>query len=198
MAFSNITSSNGSSRCDVYFFLKDNISIHRKKSKPSSRSLNEMLHLAEMKGFSCFQKPARGFSQFHDTSALKSFKLKKYRSKEAAFDNSGFESIYANMSEWLDAMKITLPSRLTPVCYGGSFAAKTSQIVNLPAERWTAIENSLSRGNNIEEGHFAERSWAGILSVPLPKKMEQAINNRSHYINFRGGEIGALVAKTKR
>jgi hypothetical protein len=198
-ALSNITSSKGSSpSCDVYVFLKDNISIHRKKSKPSSRCLNEMLHLAEMKGFSCFQKPARGFSQFHDTSALKSFKLKKYRSKEAAFDNSGFESIYANMSEWLDAMKISLPSRFTPVCYGGSFAVKVSQIVNLPSETWSAIDKSLSRGNNIEEGHFAERAWAGMFSLPLSKKLEDTIGNRSHYINFRGGEIGALVAKTKR
>lgn len=146
-----------------------------------------------------FPKAARGFSQFHDTSALKSFKLKKYRGKEAAFDNSGFESIYANMSEWLDAMKISLPSRrLTPVCYGGSFAVKTSQIVSLPGQTWSAITKSLSRGNNIEEGHFAERSWAGILSGPFSKQVEEAITNRSHYINFRGGEIGALVAKTNK
>lgn len=191
----NVTSGQESS--DVYFFLKDNIAIHRKKSKPSSRSFNEMLHLAALKGFSCFQKPARGFSQFHDTMALKSFKLKKYRSKEEAFDNSQFESVYANMSEWLHAMNLSLSTRFTPVCYGGSFAVKSSQVFKFPIDTWLAINTSLSRGNNIEEGHFAERAWAGIFSLPLSKKSEDAISNRSHYVNFRGGEIGALVANTK-
>ena len=32
---------------------------------------------------------------------------------------------------------------------------------------WTAIERSLSRGNNILEGHFAERTWVSLLAKPL-------------------------------
>ena len=28
---------------------------------------------------------------------------------------------------------------------------------------WASIAKSLSRGNNIEEGHYMERLWAGLL-----------------------------------
>ena len=99
------------------------------------------------------------------------------------------------MSEWLDAMNLSLPARFTPVCYGGSFAVKSSQIFSIPADTWLAINKSLSRSNNIEEGHFAERTWAGIFSAPISLESEEAIGNRSHYVNSRGGEIGALVTK---
>ena len=63
-------------------------------------------------------------------------------------------------------MQINLPSPLTPVCYGGNFAAKATQIYPRK-DLWKRMVTSLSRTNDIEEGHFAERAWAGILSYPL-------------------------------
>ena len=69
-----------------------------------------------------------------------------------------------------------MPGPLTPVCYGGNFAAKASQIYS-KKKLWERMATSLSRGDSIEEGHFAERAWAGILSYPLNSN-ETAIMQR--------------------
>ena len=34
------------------------------------------------------------------------------------------------------------------------------------------LVQSLSRGDNIVEGHYCERSWAGLLSAILPEKTQ--------------------------
>jgi hypothetical protein len=39
------------------------------------------------------------------------------------------------------------------------------------------LEISLTRGDNIEEGHFVERSWAALLSNPLELIQIDAIQN---------------------
>ena len=37
-----------------------------------------------------------------------------------------------------------------------------------PASVWKALERSLRRGpDSLEEGHYAERSWAGLMAAPL-------------------------------
>ena len=48
---------------------------------------------------------------------------------------------------------------------------KASQIYQYSQNNiWRKIEESLSVGDSIQEGHFAERSWANLLSYPLSKK----------------------------
>ena len=38
---------------------------------------------------------------------------------------------------------------------------------------WAALRDSLARADNLEEGHYAERSWAGLLSpAALPDEQE--------------------------
>jgi hypothetical protein len=51
-----------------------------------------------------------------------------------------------------------------PVCYGGTFAAMRSSIRARPHATWAALEQSLRRGDNIEEGHFVERMWGALLT----------------------------------
>ena len=51
-----------------------------------------------------------------------------------------------------------------PVCYRGSFLAQRKQFLNQPEESWVKMEASLSRADNIVEGHYAERMWASALS----------------------------------
>jgi hypothetical protein len=56
---------------------------------------------------------------------------------------------------------------------------------------WEKIEDSLMRGDNIEEGHFAERSWAALLSNPLEDFQVEALKKHSskvirHPYLFRG------------
>ena len=41
---------------------------------------------------------------------------------------------------------------------------------------WRGIRSGLSRGNNIEEGHYAERLWAPLLTPPLEPNESRALS----------------------
>ena len=51
--------------------------------------------------------------------------------------------------------------------FGGAFAATRRQIWARRAETWRRLSDALSRGNNIEEGHYSERLWGLLLAPPL-------------------------------
>ena len=63
-------------------------------------------------------------------------------------------------SRWLDDMSISIPSAATPVCYGGNFAVSVSAFTAVPKTMFAKILQSVSRGSNIMEGGFLERSYA--------------------------------------
>jgi hypothetical protein len=65
---------------------------------------------------------------------------------------------------------------LTQVCYGGTFAVTQYQIRHQTSPvTFAALEQRLSRGDNIEEGHFTERYWAALLAKPLPDYQTDAL-----------------------
>ena len=98
------------------------------------------------------------------------------------------------MAAWLRDMGISLPKPLTPVCYGGIFAVKRSQIAQVPRQIWRNMERSLSRGDNIEEGHFAERTWAGLLHPRLSLEvMDLLIGVSRDVFHVHEGMRGALM-----
>jgi hypothetical protein len=47
---------------------------------------------------------------------------------------------------------------------------------------WLALEKSLARGDNIEEGRFAERSWATLLSDPLTASQVSVLRTYSNEV----------------
>jgi len=122
------------------------------------RPIQDMIRIAIGHGFSCEAKP-HDKPIFYRTSILRSFQI-------AAHQGVNIKSQYESMGQWLDAMGINFPNQLTPVCYGGNFAVKASQIYS-KKELWNRMIKSLARADNIEEGHFADRAWAGILSYTL-------------------------------
>ena len=65
------------------------------------------------------------------------------------------------------------------MCYGGIFAASVENIYKQDMKMWMKLEISLARGDNIEEGHFVERSWAALLSTPLELLQIEALQNYS-------------------
>ena len=71
---------------------------------------------------------------------------------------------------------------LLPVCYGGTFAARRHRIARIPRGFWRALEASLSRGDNIEEGHFAERLWAALFAGRLDASDTRRILCASHQV----------------
>ena len=61
-------------------------------------------------------------------------------------------------------------------------------------EFWSKIEALLSRGDNIQEGHYMERSWAMLLSPKLSAgdegrlvKMTKCAKNDDAYSLLRSG-----------
>ena len=93
--------------------------------------------------------------------------------RQAAFalqqQQPGFQSSVRPLGAWLkQTMGIDLAERaLWPVCYGGLFGATRAAIHRTSKASWEQLRDSLTRGDNIEEGHYAERSWLGLLSQPL-------------------------------
>lgn len=69
-----------------------------------------------------------------------------------------------------------------PMCFGGHFMASIERIQKAPVDDWNAIVQSLGRGDNIEEGHFMERTWAGLLAPPITRLEEEAILEHNYRI----------------
>ena len=87
------------------------------------------------------------------------------------FKNPSFKTL----RDYEEALNISLPMPLTPVCYGGNFAVRASQITKRSKDFWRNIDHALTRADNIEEGHFQERSWAGILTETLDADVARTV-----------------------
>lgn len=170
---------------DIVFFLKDN-DYH----KDTLYTFEELFTFASEVGFGCAEKPVCDCDvdqckvrqeialMLHNQTELDSFSMNSHtrmkRDKKRAFK---FKK-YSKLKDWKEAMELVIPrSGAIPVCYGGMFAVKNKQILNQPEYVWRRIVESLSRGNNIVEGHFAERLWAAMLSIADEEYTETVTKN---------------------
>jgi hypothetical protein len=102
------------------------------------------------------------------------------------FHNDEFE----NVGEWVDKLQlgpVFSTKNIVSICHGGFFAATHARIAIQPNRVWDAMEKSLSRGDSIEEGHYAERIWGCLLSKPISNETAVAIvdkNLKTEYDNF--------------
>ena len=129
-------------------------------------------------------------SDYHQSSILAQFELSGYAKthdqRRGARQRVGFTATHRPLRAWIASVGAELAARfssnaslagapletlrrvlarpLQPVCFGGSFAAATRSIRSLPATLWSVLRAALSRGDNIEESHFMERSWAALLA----------------------------------
>jgi hypothetical protein len=87
-----------------------------------------------------------------------------------------------------------------PICYGGYFMASIERIMLAPVDDWNPIVESLSRGDNIEEGHFMERIWASLLSRPMTIEEELDILDQDYNIirNLRHPFAGLVLIEKWR
>jgi hypothetical protein len=92
-------------------------------------------------------------------------------------DTIPFKSTHANIGAYWLAINLTLLQEFVPVCYRGIFASSVENIYKQDMNMWQKFMESLSRGDNIEEGHFGERSWAAMLSNPLEPLQIEALQN---------------------
>jgi len=152
----------------VVVFLKDNNIGHQ--NNMNRDSFEDMLTMAaSSRGFGCSLISNGHYSAYHETTRLYTFSMANYHrfGGEIAAGKVSFKSVYPNLGEFLKAKNLESKKSLTQVCYGGSFAASVSNIRRIDQSSWGELEHSLSRGNNIEEGHFMERTWASILATPI-------------------------------
>ena len=114
-------------------------------------------------------------SAWHAVDDLVQFQIDSYRpfSDGPGASKVPFQSPNRPLNNWLEQLhvvphdklrKIFKPGRLVPVCYGGQFAVKRENVERVSREGWDNLAKSLVRGDNVEEGHFAERSWGALLT----------------------------------
>ena len=186
---------------DLTLFLKDTLNPDQPQSRllynvcpthydgampiDSVRPLKTFYRMATQDGFACHYDAGlhgRGSSHWHDLRTVRGFQMRGHDK----YWESGFESPIKPLGRWLDAMTASSQTpigsehkgALWPVCYGGNFAATRGAILQRPRQLWKAMERSLRRGpDSLEEGHFAERSWAGLLGGPLTVAQEAKLHN---------------------
>ena len=188
---------------DTVFFLKDDRTDESIHCDGQWRSVTSMLKTAARKGFACGMRPSHSkeisadLSAYHVSTILKSFSMFSYSNRAVLYSNlsqSRFESPFHNLGEWLHFIGGALPEPLSEVCYGGTFAARKSSITSQNIRIWKNIEKSLSRGNSIQEGHYAERIWAGLLSRPADLTKVHALLDYSNGVaNISISYVGTLA-----
>lgn len=162
----------------VVLFLKDDMSNGNIHQGPHVRnSWNDMESMVRVatssNGFACGTviKPDAtvGRSSYHKTDGLMTFAMKRYKrtGQGTANETTMFESNFANLQSFVDKLDIGPLPKVVQVCYGGVFAASVSSIRKTKASVWKTSENILSRGDNIQEGHYMERTWGMLLAAPL-------------------------------
>jgi hypothetical protein len=145
------------------------------------RNFDDMMPVTYLNGFSCGQisKSGKwgcsGKSVFCKARELKLFHLKGYQrgGGNAPEDlDPDFENPkYKTLGDFMQHYNILIQQPFTPTCYGGLFTTTAAQIRKQPTELWRTIETSLSRRDNLEEGHFVERLWAGLLTKRIAVKV---------------------------
>ena len=193
----------------VVVFLKDDISAKNLHQSGDWNDFESLLRIASSdNGFACgvipdhveFGQNHFFLSTYHEVKTLFEFSMGEYARnlKRYAIDNTEFKSEHENLGSWYASLGAGASQELVQVCYGGVFAASVSNIKKRDVSIWKAIEKSLSRGNNIQEGHYAERSWASLLSTPLQPFQIEALLDKSDgvYIN-KNSMHGALLKRPK-
>ena len=149
--------------------------------------------VAAMTGFGCNVRTVGIESLWHATSVVRGFRMQQYtrvairshgpvskppRNPKALPGDVPFKAPnFRNLGEYADGMGVNLPAPFMPVCFGGNFAVSGGQFVNgVKVKVAQRMERALTRGDNIEEGHFTERLWSTFLGMPLNPKQVAAVD----------------------
>lgn len=195
-------------RYDVVLFIKDN--DHRSQLW-DLWSIEDMFRITSSNGFACAESvlPAPGeigfegvsISIYHNVTRWREFTNGGYAREENRDSIHDFKSRYKNLGAWADELELPVPYPFVPVCYGGIFMTTKNQIAKKSKAMWKSLEKSLSREDNIEEGHFAERSWSMLLSKPLYPDRRKLLYERNGLVRCIGyfkGRCGVLSIKPAR
>jgi len=209
---------------DFVVFLKDNDNSHRnhysrhKKLKemiPLAKEFGFACHEETNWVWSetALLHPICQISYYHDWGDLQEFKVEKY-SRLRRDDNLQFQSqtgeILGDYAEKMgikpekfsilistvaiDMNRYSAQNAIVPVCYGGNFMVQSKQILKRNPSFWERIESSLTRSNNIAEGHFMERLWGTIFAKPLKQDLASRVLRQARHgvCRVEQNHLGAL------
>lgn len=187
----------------IVVFLKDSMidEVHQGQEY-QKLDLRSLVKLASSEnGFACGLSAVYGStSAYHFKEILSSASINSYGKGELDYktgDGVAFKSSFDNLGDFYSSLNTKPLSNdaIVPVCYGGYFAASMSNIYKQDMEVWKRLEQALSRGDNIQESHFAERSWARLLSTPLKKYQVEALLN---HVTSASKKDGVLFGEDSR
>ena len=195
----------------IVVFLKDDVSRKNMHQGGVWNNFGSLLKLASSdNGFGCgvipgyrwFEGKLLFLSAYHEVKTLFTFSMAEYERniKGYASDKTDFKSSdFKSLGSWYTSLKAGSSPPVVQVCYGGVFSASVANIMKRDKAVWSAVEKSLSRGNNIQEGHYAERSWAHLLSTPLQPFQVRSLLTKSNGV-FNGdptSAVGPLQVRVK-
>ena len=165
---------------DIIVFIKDN-----DYRIGYGRPWDSMIRMVIFNGFSCMEQTLTYFkysySHYHDYQAFSTFSKGFYSREEDRDKTLKFKSNFTNLGDFVEKMHLNVSQPFTPVCFGGIFAGTISRIKK-QRHVWPRIRKVLERGDNIEEGHFVERLWAGLLTKPLSPHAIHMLRKQTHEI----------------
>merc|ERR1712136_542249 len=105
-----------------------------------------------------------GRPEMLDTFTLSKYK-KSMQNDQKDDHKEQFSSTYPNLAVWRTSMGVEYPTSIVRVCFGGNFAATTSNILD--------IDTSVL--DNIVESLFAERLWGTLLADGLTANVSKQV-----------------------
>lgn len=185
----------GEENDSIAVFLKDDMSKENFHQVGKWNTFENMVRIASsINGFSCGADCAdpnrkrgqlRSYSPYHNVTHLFDFQMEGYYRKNKTYANLSdvveFKSNFTNLGSFYQSVVGRSLPELVQVCYGGIFAASYLNIKRVDPSIWEKIESILSRGDNIEEGHLMERSWASLLATPLQPFQIEGLNNYKEF-----------------
>jgi hypothetical protein len=190
---------------DRVVFLKDtNNTYRRTRSRQDAEvPLGEMWNQTLRTGYSCGSRVIwrAGFRSAVPTNVLHfdtlaSFAKDSYISPADSRNNKLsersldiFPAVYRPLSNWTQQyLNLSLePPGLIHACFGGVFMTTVESMLKAPVKNWEAVVSSLSRGDNIEEGHYMERMWPAILAPGIPLEEQVRLMQRKERVIQRPG-----------
>jgi len=187
----------------VLVFIKDN--EDNSHIPHVRRSFSNLVMAASVLGFSCqaslTEWDTYRLSNYVRTRELLKTAFAQYERKERnmVYHNSSmgiFKSKHTNLGSWLLSMGLDSVPEVAQVCFGGNFAVRASNLNKRDPTVWINIEKSISRGDSVEEGHFAERSWGILLADPIGKHQTKILAESSNILILkRDFSLYGILAK---
>lgn len=171
----------------IVVFMKD---TNYQMLNGEKESFRDMLSLAVLNGMGCLRiRVVMLSSLIFQYDTLREFVFLRESYQRMSGPNENLADVpfhneqFLNLGDWIDKMQITSVQsnrNLVSECFGGFFAVTSKQIAKQPQSTWKAIEDSLSRGDNIVEGHYAERLWGCLFSKPVSDETADVILGMNH------------------